>query len=176
MDFCAGVCVQIRCFLLVCSRLRLWRVAGVGTVYEKRPRPASTSNDIHAGCLHWAFVLIEQSFSLCRSGWLAIRSGGYADLALALSAVPLCHPLWGPNKGALLHGVLPSETKGPRLCTNFAGVTQAATGHWALGCSSRASQLRGRSCYSLGRCRIKAVLLRIRCLSRLEHLAWSTRS
>ena len=59
-----------------------------GTVYEKRPRPASTSNDIHAGPLHWEFVPIEQSYSLCRSGWLAIRSGGYADLALALSAVP----------------------------------------------------------------------------------------
>ena len=66
-----------------------------GPVYEKRPRPASTSNDIHAGSLHWAFVAMEQSFSLCRSGWLAIRSGGYADLALALSAVLLCHPLWG---------------------------------------------------------------------------------
>lgn len=60
-----------------------------GTVYEKRPRPAITSNDIHAGSLHWAFGVMEQSFSLCRSGWLAIRSGGYADLALALSAVLL---------------------------------------------------------------------------------------
>ena len=69
-----------------------------GPVYEKWPRPASTSNDIHTGSLHWAFGVMERSFSLCRSGWLVIRSGGYADLALALSAVLLCHPLWARTR------------------------------------------------------------------------------
>ena len=95
---------------------------GGGTVYEKRPRPASTSNDIHAGCLHWAFVLIEQSFSLCRSGWLAIRSGGYADLALALSAVPLCHPLsltargpaFGDERATVVHQLCGRDASGDR--------------------------------------------------------------
>ena len=51
------------------------------TFYVQRARSASTGRNVHAGSLHLAFVVMEESLSWWRSGWLTIRSGGCADLA-----------------------------------------------------------------------------------------------
>ena len=74
---------------------------GGRTFYEQRPRSASAGRNIHAGCMYLAFVVMEESLSLWRSGWLTIRSGGCADLAFPHCLRFCCATYVGPRRESL---------------------------------------------------------------------------